>query len=245
MQNEKLQIVLPDGATELVLREGQAVKLLDPRPPVKIALAGTIGSVAEFIEKRFMELDQVNQIRSHIIVDREAISILLVINENDDFLRGTVLATIELHPKFKEFGINAGKNWEPNTLGQFFKMNRAFFPSRETNMDLVTKLKSFNAKISSQITKQKEESGSFQDDYSGVVTSNVPGLFSLKIPVFKGLPPEILEVEFYAAIDGRDVKLQLYSPGASQLIEELRDQVIDQELDKIRAFTPGIVIIEK
>jgi hypothetical protein len=169
----------------------------------------------------------------------------LVISENDDYYRGVVIGKLEQHPKFKEFGINAGKNWDPNELGQFCKMNRAFFLDRSENMKLVSDLKNFEAKVATEIKKQKSDNGDFADNYSGVVTSNLPGLFKLKIPLFKGREAEELEVEFYASINGRTVALQLYSPGAMQALEDLRDVVIDEQIDKIKELTPDIAIIEQ
>ena len=51
MQNEKLQINLGDGVTEaeVTLREGVAVKYIDPKPPVKTRLSGVIGTPLEYL----------------------------------------------------------------------------------------------------------------------------------------------------------------------------------------------------
>jgi len=55
-----------------------------------------------------------------------------------------------------------------------------------------------------------------------------------------------LQKGFLAAnCDGRDVKLQLFSPGASQLVEEIKDKAIDAELSQIRTICPDIAIIEE
>ena len=127
-----------------------------------------------------------------MIVNKEKLSILLVINENDGYLKGNILGKLEQHPKFIEFGINSGKDWDPSQLGQFFKMNRFYFADQSENMSLVSILKNFEAKIDSTIEKQKLEEGSFKDNYSAVVTSNLPGTFKLKIPLFKGGEAEVI-----------------------------------------------------
>lgn len=247
MKNETLQVVFPDGQSkaELIIREGQAVAELPIKAPVKIGITGVIGAPVEFLRKRISELDQINQKKCHVIIDREKISITLVTSEDNEYLSGTVVGILTQHPKFVEFGINAKKNWEPNELGQFFKMNRAFFPDKSSNMSLVTELKNFEATVNSKIEKQKSEKGDFKDNFSGVVSSNVPGLFILRIPIFKGVPAEDLEVEFYASVDGRDVRLQLYSPGANTALEDLRDKVIEEQIELIRNIAPEIAIIEK
>ena len=245
MEDKKVVLNLPAGTTEVVLREGAAAKVLDPLPPVKIDIAGVIGAPSEFLAKRVSEADQIDPKRCHVLVDRERVSITLITGENDEYTTGKVVGALTIHPKFAQFGINFGKGWEPNELGQFFKMNRAFFPDKEANMKLVNFLKNFEADVATKIERQRSEKGDFKDNYSGVVMSNLPEAFTVQIPIFKGMPAEIIEVEFMASINGREVTLQLISPGANQLLEDLRDQVIDEQIEKIRELSPEIAIIEQ
>jgi hypothetical protein len=247
-ENKKNIVVnFPQGTTaaEVTVREGKAYKQLDPRPPVKMSISGTIGAPVEFLSKRLSEPDQINPKHTHVVVNRERVSIWLVTNENDEYNRGSVVGELQLHPKFIEFGINSKKDWEPVDLGQFFKMNRVFFVDKAKNMQLVSDLKNFEATVNSKIEKQKSEKGDFKDNYSGVVLNNLPEVFSLRIPIFRGAAPEDIDVEFYASVDGRDVKLQLYSPSVVQLLEELRDRIIDEQIAEIRKLSPEIAIIEE
>lgn len=245
--NKKVVVNMPEGASsaEVTIREGAALKVLDPKAPVKINLSGVIGSPVEYLTRRSKESDQFNEKRAHVIIDREQVKVTLIFNENDEYTRGQVEGKLSFHPKFVEFGINSGKGWEPNKLGEFFKMNRSFFPDREKNMQLVTLLKGFEAKIESSIERERKENGSVKDNYSKVVQSNLPDAFTVRIPIFKGQAAEDLEVEIYAGVDGRDVTLSLVSPGACQLLEDLRDKVIDEQVAAIRSLCPDIVIIEK
>ena len=234
-ENKKVVVNLPEGTTqaEIIVREGEAPAVLAPKPPVKIDLSGVIGAPVEFLELRRYDSEQINPLRCHVLVDREQVSITLITNEDDEYRRGRIVGKLTTHPKFSEFGINAGKGWEPNELGQFF------------NMKLVTELKNFEATVNSKVEKQKSEKGDFKDNYSGVVMSNLPEAFTLQIPIFKGMPAETIEVEFYASVNGRDVTLQLVSPGACQLLEDLRDRIIDVQVARIRELSPEIAIIEQ
>lgn len=245
MKNEKLQIVLGEGVTkaEVVLREGVAIKELEPKAPVKTLLSGVIDVPVEYLRKR-IETGQFTQERSHLIVNRSEISLSLVINEDDEYLRGQVDGNLEFHPKFIEFGINTGKIWTPTELGMFFKMNRAFFPDKAINMKLVTDLMNFTATVSQKIERAAKESGDKSDVFVQTVNSNLPESFALRIPIFKGMQMETLEVETFAKIDGREVSFTLISPGANQTLEEIRDGVIDARLEQIRAIAPNIAIIE-
>jgi len=251
MEKETKKVVVKvepkDGqqSIEVNLREGKAQNILDVKAPLKIELKGVLGAPFEYLKKRLKGTNQFTESRCHLLVDRSKISILLVVNETDEYNKATVSGILEEHPKYKEFGINQGKKWDPNTLGQFLKMNRAFFPDKEKNMQLVTELKNFTGRVDSIVEKQKSEKGDFKDNYSGTVYSNLPESFSVQIPIFKGMGREIIDVEFYASIDGRTVTLELVSPGANQFLEEFRDKVIDEQIEQFAAFAPEIVIIEQ
>lgn len=247
METEKMNFNITGDKerVEIILREGQAPAILPKKAPIKVDITGTIGTPLEFLRQRIVDPSQINQLRCRIHVDRENVSITLITDEDDSYKTGTIKGVLALHPKFKEFGINMSKSWDPNELGQFFKMNRYYFPDRATNMKLVTDLKNFTAQVNSIIEKQKSEKGDFKDNYSGVVMSNLPETFTLNIPVFKGTEPDMIEVEFYASIDGRDVTLRLVSPGATQLLDELRDKAIDEQIREIKLIAPMIAIIEE
>lgn len=246
MKNENMSITLAPGQekAEIILREVAKVNELDVKAPVKLAITGTLNSVVEFLKRRNDQKDQINQKRCHILVDREEISIELIFNENDEYTKGTIKGTMLLNAKFEEFGINSGKVWTPTQLGLFFKMNRAFFTSKEENMRLVNELMNFTATVNNSIEKSAKENGDRTDKFAQTVNSNLPAAFTLKIPIFKGLPAETLEVETFAQVNGREISFTLISPAANQTMEELRDLSIDKELDEVRDLTPDIAIIE-
>jgi hypothetical protein len=247
MKNETLQVNFSEGTSkgELIIREVAKVNELEVKAPVKLDITGTLNSVVEFLKRRNDQKDQINQKRCHILVDREEISIELIFNENDEYNKGTIKGTMLLNAKFEEFGINSGKVWTPTGLGLFFKMNRAFFISKEENMKLVNELMNFTATVNNSIEKAAKESGDRTDKFVQTVNSNLPGAFNLKIPIFKGLQAETLEVETFASVNGREISFTLISPAANQTMEELRDESIDWEIDTIRDLTPDIAIIEK
>jgi hypothetical protein len=244
METDKKIVVKGGNYAEVVLREGEAVKLLEPKAPVKTELSGVLGTPYEYLTKR-VQTGQFTQELSHIKVDREKIKITLVINENDEYLRGTVEGSLDFHPKFVEFGINTGKVWTPTELGMFFKMNRSFFPDKGINMKLVTDLMNFSATVNNKVERSVKENGDRTDNFVQIVNSNLPESFVLNIPVFKGdRGAETLEVETFAKIDGRTVSFTLLSPGARQTMEEIRDGAINEQLEQIREIAPKIAIIE-
>jgi hypothetical protein len=247
MGNEKIQVSLAPGMekAEVIIREVSKVNELEVKAPVKLNLDGVIGSVVEFLHQRKDQPEQINQKRCHILVNRERISIMLVFNENDEYEKGSIKGTLSMHPKFLEFGINTGKIWTPTELGMFFKMNRAFFQDKNENMKLVTELMNFTATVNNSIERSAKENGDRTDKFAQTVNSNLPKAFILNIPVFKGRPTEVLEVETFAQINGREIAFILLSPAANQTIEEIRDKAIDSEISEIRKLCPDIALIEE
>lgn len=245
MDNEKMQINFAPGQTtaEVIIREGEATKQLDPKAPVKTEIVGTIGTILEYLKKR-VNSGQFKQNECFISVDRESVKMTLTINESDAYKRGTVVSKLQYNPQFVKFGINTDKVWTPAELGLFFKMNRTFFPDRKDNMELVLLLMNFNGTVQANIDRDIKMNGSRTDNFAQVVNSNLPESFTLCIPIFKGLQPETLEVETFAQIDGRDVHFVLMSPGAQATLEDIRDKVLDEELAEIREVAPEIAIIE-
>ena len=214
-----MNINLAPGMNEIIIREGAAPKVLDPKAPVKMNINGTIGAPVEFLKKR-INAGQFEQKNCHIIVDREKITIELVVNESDEYTRGTIKGTLQFHPKFIEFGI------------------------KNVNMTLVSACKNFTATVNNAIERSIKENGDRTDNFAQVVNSNLPESFTLSIPVFKGGDKENLEVETFAKIDGRNVAFVLMSPGAEETLETLRDTAIDKELEAIKEIAPEIAIIE-
>ena len=202
---------------------------------------GTINAPYEYLTKR---IDCINQKDCHIIVNREKITIELVVNEADEYTRGTIAGTLQFHPKFEEFGINTGKVWSPFDFAMFCKMNRAFFADKNANMNIVSACKNFTAKVNNQIERAIQENGNRTDNFAQVVNSNLPESFTLSIPIFKGGKKEDLVVETFAKIDGRNVAFVLLSPGAEETLEDLRDKSIDEQLNAIKAIAPDIAIFE-
>ena len=229
------------GMNEVIIREGAAPKVLDPKAPVKMNVNGTINAPFEYLTKR---IDCINQKECHIIVNREKITIELVVNESDEYTRGTIAGTLQYHPKFEEFGINTGKVWSPFDFAMFCKMSRAFFADKNANMSLVSACKNFTAKVNNQIERAAQENGNRTDNFAQVVNSNLPEQFTLSIPIFKGGKKEDLVVETFAKIDGRNVAFVLLSPGAEETLEDLRDKAIDEQLNAIKAIAPDIAIFE-
>ena len=244
MNNEQQPIVvnMPEGQNTITILQGAAPAQLDQKEPVKINIEGTIFAPLNFLDKRVKDIDQH---KAHIIVCRDALKILLIINEDDAYTRGKVLGTLSLSEIFQKLGINTGKAWIPENLGQFLKLNRSFFADKSAGMNVVSALKSFSAKVQQDVARETSEKGNRTFNFKQAVDSNIPEKFKMKLPIFSGGEPKEIEVETYASIDGSDVSVSLQSAGANDVIEETKATVISDVIEKIRSIAPEIAIIEQ
>lgn len=248
MDPEKLNINFADGegVKELIIREVDTV-VEDKLPvlePDKVEISGNITAIFAFLEKRWDAEDaQVNHCRTHILVDRDNLMMTLVVNETDKREKKTVVGTIQLSRQYTAFGINK-KLWESTDLGNFFRINRSYFEKKETNMSLVSLLKRFTAKVNTEVEREEKDNGSVTDVYRKVVDSNLPEAFAVKIPIFKGTQPEVFSIEIIAHVEGKHAVLELISPEAEAIVEEVRDKLIDEQIEKIKELAPEIPIIE-
>lgn len=188
MSENKLNVVVPKDYNgtpiEVVLREGEAPVVLDPKEPERVVISGTIDTPFRWLEKR---IELINQKASNIIVNRDVMGIALTVDETN-YYQSDIRGELKTSKEMMEFGINTEKKWEPIKLSKFLKMHRAFFTDKSQNMMLVSTLKNFKAKVNQDIERSKEENGSKVDNYSQVVDSNLPKSFKLNIPLSKVLP---------------------------------------------------------
>lgn len=247
MTNEKMQINLDKDCqkAEVIIREVGNVNELPVLEPENLNVRGTIGAIFSFLEKRWGCDGQIDREHTHIIVDRDNLTMVLVCNETDKRNRIIVTGQLQLSRQFEAFHINDGYEWEPIQLSQFIKMSRAYFAERDTNMKLVSVFKNFKAKVNTDYERDRKENGSYTDNYSQIVDSNMPDRFSVVLPIFKGTKAQSIEVETYATINGHDVTVQLISPSAQQVVEETLDTIIDEQIEAIREIAPEIPFIEK
>lgn len=254
MNTEKMNINFAEGETvkELIIRETNYVN--EPLPilePKKVCIEGTISAPFAFLKKRWnapmgfqTEDPQIDHARTHLFVDRNNMKIVLVCNETDARNGMVIAGHIELSRQYKSFGVNMDVQFGPEELANFFRINRSYFKDRSENMVLVTTLKSFRANIETEVEREKKDNGSVTDVYKKVVNSNLPKSFKVCIPIYKGAAPEEIEIEVIATVNGRDVALELISPDAASIVEEVRDKLIDEQIKLIAEFAPEIPIIE-
>lgn len=231
----QINITVEKGIKELVIRQGQALELKEPE---KVSITGVLDSPLKWLKSR---IELIDQKKANIIVNREGLAICLTTDENNPY--GTdVTGCLKFTEIFNEFGINTKKQNTPGAMGDFIKMNRSFFESREIAAKLVSELKNFKAKVNQLMEKNSDNRGNEKLLRQQVVESNLPESFHITIPVFKGQPKKLIEVEIW--IDPETYACMLMSPVVNDIVHTEVDQLIDEQIKSIRSVAPGIVIIE-
>lgn len=241
-ENQPIVVNLPEGQNTLTLLQGQAPRQLDQQPPIKVNITGTIKAPLRFLEQRVKDIDQH---KAHIFVNRDTLSITLTINEDDVYKEGKVVGKLKLSNIFERLGINTDKEWEPEQLGQFLKLNRTYFADRDENNSVVNALKTFTAKVNQDVQRESQQNGNKAFTFRQAVDSNIPKSFKMTLPVVSGGEYVEIDVETYASVDGSRVTIALVSPGANDVVEGIRVNYITSVVDAIKTVAPEIVIIEQ
>ncbi len=244
MDQEKQVFNLAPGTNEVIIRQGEAPKVLDETAPKHYDVCGQINSVSEYLSKR-IKTGQFEQKDCTILVDREREYVHLLFNERDERKCGSVKGSLARCEDFNLLNLNSDKLWKPEELAKLFKMHRYWFMDRKECMDITSLLSNYKADIKQKVERAMQENGSRAYNFAQEVNSNLPPRITLLLPVFKGQQPQPIEVETFASVDGENVSFTLLSPGANEIVNTYRDSAINEEIKNIKAVAPDIVIIEQ
>lgn len=238
-------VILQEGTTQLRITE---VKGLEEKQKTLIKINGNVDSVLNFLTKR-KPSDKpevgnlINELTSHVIINREDMVISLTFNESNPYGVDTVTGKLENHPDFLKWKINTGEGWSHQQLAEFCKMNRSSFSDPNLAMTLFKELKDIRIKTEKELENSNDNKGSQRVLLSQkVISSNIPGLFVLNVPVFKGQEKKTFEVEVY--VDPSSFMVTLVSPSANDIVSAFVDSIIDEQKKAIQEICEQIVIIE-
>lgn len=219
----------------LEIRTGDAVELHEPE---KLDIKGVIDTPYKWLEKKVQDIDQS---KAHIRVNREEMFIALIVNEHS-YYSDIIDGTLDVSPEYVKFGINSGKYKNGVEMSDFIRMNRSYFESKDTAMKLVSLLRNFKANVNKDIEASQDTRGNKSIALRQAVESNLPPAFDICIPLFRGGKKVKFSVE--VDIDPDSLNMTLVSPDANDLIAENRDNIMDKVLNDIKQIAPDIAIIE-
>lgn len=228
-----------EGKT-LIIRTGAAPKLLDELKPQKVHINGVIAAPRMFYEKR-KQLH--NPDKSHVLYDKNAGTIILVVNEQFPEDNYNIKGTIRPNPDLAPFKINGGKSstFDVKSLMEVLKFNRAFFVDKDENAKIVLALQNFKAKIEHAIEESGDNRGAENSTKITKMEHDLQESFELCMPIHKGGNNCTFKVEILCRVRDRAVEVWL----ESRELKEMEMTSIDKIMkDELAAFTE-IVCIEQ
>jgi hypothetical protein len=138
---EKLQLEVKTDNNELIIREGSALKVHNP---LTLDFDGTITAPGNWFEGK----DGYDLQYYVAIVDIDAQKIVLEHGDHAPFGKVRVTGQLSIDPQLKQFGINQrNKTYTTKQLARLLKMNRINFEDREENLQIVSNLETFKARV--------------------------------------------------------------------------------------------------
>lgn len=222
---------------ELVIRKGDAPKLLDEIRPDAIRLKGTIKAPGEFFTKRKQNHDYNG---AHVIYDRNLGTILLVLDERYGKQNYEISGELEDNPDLAPFKIN-GATFEVKALLEVLKFNRIFFVDREVNNKIVANLMAFKANVQKTIRDISDNRGEDEVSKLTKLEHSLDENFVLEMPIHKGGEKKRFKVDICVTARAAHVEVWLESRELKELQQASADAMINKELEIFK----DIVCIEK
>jgi hypothetical protein len=234
---QDLHIKMEDGGDTLIVREGHAAELIEP---CSFEYLGNLGTVANWLKTKS---DDVDLLRAIVAVDYERAEMSLTLNngQENQRLKSKVHGRLTPHPDLDAFRINTGRAWELKDLANLCKFNRRYFVSVEQNMKLVTGLMQFKAAVTRDIEKAQDDRGNHRRLDDKRVHTDLPEVFTLKMPLFKNEAPVDFDVEVLIEEKEGIVRALLQSVSLLEKKEAFVRERIDIEVAKFS--DTGITII--
>jgi len=234
---QDLHIKLEDVGDTLIVREGPASMLIEPKG---YNYSANLTSVATWLNTK---IDDVDILRAIVTVNYDTAAICLILNngQENQRLESSVKGAMNSHPDLEAFRINTGRAWELKDLANICKFNRRYFLDVEQNMKLVTGLMQFKAAVTREIEKAQDDRGNHRRLDDKRVHTDLPEVFTLKMPLFKNEAPVDFDVEVLIEEKEGIVRALLQSVSLLEKKEAFVRERIDAEI--VKFASTGITII--
>ena len=236
MENTTKLNINATGATELIIREGQALPLAEPTP---VVFSGLLHAPRMFFESRRALLKKTD---CHLIVDNHEGSIVFCVDEKSKY-KDTIKGKLSGSKIIEEFTINKEEMYTDKELAKLFKMNAYYFADNAVHAQILKSLLLFTAKVDKEIENNKDPKGNYKKLIEATVVHNVPDKFIMKAPLFEGYPPVEFTVFICSEASTNSVEFYLESPDLYRMQEENKRALIKEELVPFVEF--GCPILHK
>lgn len=232
--DKKVHTMIENGVAQLIILEGKAPEQHNPLP---VSITGNIDAVSRFISSR---LETIEKLKTHCLVSKSEGKMTLVLNEQSVVNKYTVEGVLKIGKKFSKLGINDGKAYEPTELSARLRLLRNLFPTKAEHLNIVTTLRNLTATVSQKLQESNDLRGNVGLNFKQIVNSNMPDNFVMCLPLIEGEDPVNINVEVILEAKGTDITCYLESVDGAELIETIKEKLIEEEVSKIKDQTTVI-----
>jgi len=204
MQPNDIKIDVNQNGSELIIRTGDAEKLV---PPIQIRASGTIVAPADWLK------NHKEQNSGFSIVQFDNKKGTIVYNAHPGFYLGAIITgTLTMSAQFNRLKINNGENWSALKLAKHLKQLTALATNKADHMKVVASLEKLKVKVNTELEKFKEENGNAKFDFERTVESNLVPDLTFTVPIYEGeAPVNIVAKIIVDDVNQGDVVLQVQS----------------------------------
>lgn len=212
---------------ELIVRQGEAAPIENK---VNISLNTNITGPADWYESKLGLYDWK---RSHVKVDLEKKSIILIVGEHENHGTVKIEGSLQSNKDLQEFKINNLKDvWTGKQLSSFLKMRRVFFSDPEENMMVVKNLEDLKLKVTQEIEQKNDFKGNKKAHFEQNLESDIKIWFVLRIPIFKGAIPSLFRVDINFDVTDGNAYFWLESTELKSLEYIAAEEIITREIER-------------
>ena len=228
---EKLDLNITHEGNELVVREGAARELKNPK---NIELTGTITAPLIWYKGKFNNYEWED---SFVTVSLDKGRISLHIGDHEPFSSVDIHGQLQKDPDLQKFKINTEDRKTLKQMVSLIRMNRIHFADRDQNLLLVSNLQKFKARVTQEIESGNDFRGNKKQLFEQKVSADLELNFTLSIPLYKGFEKKSFVVEINFDITDGTTHFWLESVDLKDLLHEERKRIIDRELKGLKDLT--------
>lgn len=236
MTKENQQLVLnvePNERGVITILQGESPKHIEPKT---INVEGNIKVPGEYLGK----CDSIDPQDSYVTVSLSNQEIKFYVGKHDHYQDVFIGKMRESHHLS---GLQVNKDFQSNSksLAKLLKKYKPFI--HEDDFGIIGKLMSFQAKITTIIESNSEQSGNRKELLEKTVDSKIPSSFRVRIPIFEGFDPEEFTIEIWAEATSASVNFNLESIELITLKEQLAKELINEQIEAFEEFGCPVMFI--
>lgn len=229
---EQLNVSLEnDPGKDLVIRTGEALEVY---PKTGYRFEGQIESPVNYLLNK-----KPDPAETVVEVSEASITAIVGYNlppEQQDYIRGQIKQSRFINEIF-------GGLKQPVVLGEYLRKNRMLFPEIGEGLKAVSSLKSFSAKVHTQISKTEDKgAATWEDVLNKKIQTDLPRFIKLRIPMLEGQDPrqaQVFDCEVFVTQQNREIYVELESLDFAEAFEYYLEEAIAEALNQV----PGQYLI--